>query len=57
MFSYIIFSTVIYLTNNLELLNFLYEWLLESSYLLSELDNFNDNLLNLIIGVGEEDIN
>ena len=56
-FSYIIFSTIIYFTNNFELLNFLYEWLLESSYLLSELDNFNDNLLNLIIGVGEEDIN
>ena len=56
-FSYIIFSTIIYLTNNFELLNFLYEWLLESSYLLSELENFNDNLLNSIIGVEKEDIN
>ena len=55
-FSYIIFSTIIYFTNNFELLNFLNDWLLNNSYLLSEIDNFNDSLLNSIIGVEEEDI-
>ena len=55
-FSYIIFSTIIYFTNNFELLNFLNEWLLNNSYLLSELDSFNDSLLNAIIGVEEENI-
>ena len=55
-FSYIFFSTIIYFTKSFELLNFLNEWLLENSYLLSELDSFNDNLLNSIIGVEEEDI-
>ena len=55
-FSYIIFSTIIYFTNSFELLNFLNEWLLENSYLLSELESFNDSLLNSIIGFEEEDI-
>jgi len=55
-FSYIIFSTIIYFTNNFELLNFLNEWLLNNSYLLSELDSFNNSLLNSIIGVEEENI-
>ncbi len=55
-FSYILFSTIIYFTNSFELLNFLNEWLLDSSYLLSELDSFNDSLLNSIIGVEEENI-
>ena len=54
--SYIIFSTIIYFTNNFELLNFFNEWLLDNSYLLSELDNFNDRILNSIIGIREEDI-
>ena len=55
-FSYIIFTTIIYLTNSFELLNFLNEWLLDNSYLLSELDSFNDSLLNSIIGVEEDNI-
>ena len=55
-FSYIIFTTIIYFTNSFELLNFLNEWLLDSSYLLSELDSFNDSLLNSIIGVEEDNI-
>ena len=55
-FSYIIFSKIIYFTNNFELLNFLNEWLLNNSYLLSELDSFNNSLLNSIIGVEEENI-
>ena len=54
--SYIIFSTIIYFTSNFELLNFLNEWLLDNSYLLSELDNFNESLLNSIIGIEEENI-
>ena len=56
MFSYIVFSTIIYFTNNIEFLNFLNDWLLNNSYLLSEINNFNDSLLNSIIGVEEEDI-
>ena len=55
-FSYIIFSTIIYFTSNFELLNFLNEWLVDNSYLLSELDSFNDSILNSIIGTGAEDI-
>ena len=55
-FSYIIFSTIIYFTKNFELLNFLNEWLLNNSYLLSELDSFNNSLLNSIIGVEEDNI-
>ena len=52
-FSYIIFSTIIYFTNNFELLIFLNDWLLKSSYLLSELDNFNNNLLNSLSVIKE----
>ena len=55
-FTYIIFTTIIYFTNSFELLNFLNEWLLNNSYLLSELNSFNDSLLNSIIGVEEENI-
>ena len=54
--NYIIFSTIIYLTNNFELLNFLNTWMIDNSYLLKELENFNNNLLNSIIGIEEEDI-
>jgi uncharacterized membrane protein required for colicin V production len=56
LFSYIIFSTIIYFTNNFEFLNFLNEWLLNNSYLLSQLDSFNESLLDSIIGVEEENI-
>ena len=55
-FSYIIFSTIIYFTNNFELLNFLNKWLLDNSYLLSELDSINESLLNSIIGVEDDNI-
>ena len=55
-FAYIIFSTIIYFTNNFELLNILNEWLIDNSYLLSELNSFHDSLLNSIIGVEEENI-
>ena len=55
-FSYIIFTTIIYLTNSFELLNFLNKWLLDSSYLLSELDSINESLLNSIIGVEDDNI-
>ena len=56
-FNYIIFSTIIYFTNNFELLNFLNQWLIKNSYLLTELDSFNNSLLNSIIGIEEENIN
>ncbi len=56
-FNYIIFSTIIYFTYSFEILNFLYNWILENSYLLNRLENFNNNLLNSIIGIQEENIN
>ena len=57
LFNYIIFSTLIYLTNNFEFLNFINEWMIENSYLLTELENINNNLLNSIIDMEEESIN
>ena len=56
-FNYIIFSTIIYSTNNFEFLNFINNWILENSYLLTKLENFNNNLLNTIVGMEEETIN
>ena len=56
-FNYMIFSTIIYFTNSFEFLNFLNNWMLENSYLLTELENFNDNLLNSILGLEGETIN
>jgi len=56
-FNYIIFSTIIYSSKSFEFLNFLNNWMIENSYLLTTLENFNNNLLNSIIGVDEEIIN
>ena len=56
-FNYMIFSTIIYFTNSFEFLNFINNWMLEKSYLLTELENFNDNLLNSILGLEGETIN
>ena len=50
-FNYIIFSTLLYFTDNFEFLNFLNDWMIENSFLLLTLDNFNSNLLNSIIGI------
>ena len=47
-FNYIIFSTVIYGINNFEFLNNLENFLLENSFLLQELNTFNNNLLTNI---------
>ena len=47
-FNYIIFSTIIFGTNNFEFLNTLNNFLLENSYILQEIDIFNKNLLNYI---------
>ncbi len=55
-FNYIIFSTIIYFTNDFEFLKFINTWLLENSYLLSELESFNNSLLETITGVNKEDI-
>ena len=44
-FNYIIFSTVIYGINNFEFLNNLENFLLENSFLLQELNTFNNNIL------------
>ena len=48
-FNYIIFSTIIYSTSTFEYLNLMNDWILENSYLLSLLENFNKNLLNFFI--------
>ena len=48
--SYIIFTTLIYSSNNLEFLNFLKNWLIENSYIMITIDNFNDNIFNSIVG-------
>ncbi len=52
-FNYIIFSTILYFSNNFEFLNFLNNWLLENSYILSNLDAFNNNIVNSLIGIEE----
>ncbi len=54
--NYIFFSTLIYFTNNFEFFNFINKWILENSYLLAELENLNNNLLNTIVGIEEETI-
>ena len=54
-FNYIIFSTVIYGINNFEFLNNLENFLLENSFLLQELNTFNNNLLTNIFY--NEDLN
>ena len=54
-FNYIIFSTIIYCTNNFEFLNSVNNWILNNSYLLKTLEDLNINILNYIIG-GEEEI-
>ena len=48
LFNYIIFSTIIYGTNNFEFLTTLNNFLLENSYILKEIENFNESLLNYI---------
>ena len=48
LFNYIIFSTIIYGINNFVFLSTLNNFLLENSYILKELDIFNNNLLNYI---------
>ena len=47
-FNYIIFTTFIYVINNFEFLNNLENFLLENSFLLQELNTFNNNLLTNI---------
>ena len=53
--NYIIFSTLIYCTNNFDYLNFIKDWLIENSYVMTLLDSLNNNLLNVILG--NEEIN
>ena len=48
LFNYIIFSTIIYGTNNFEFLSTLNNFLLENSYILKEIEKFNESLLNYI---------
>ncbi len=52
-FNYIIFSTIIYCTDNFEILNFLNNWMSDNSYLLSSIEKFNYNLIDSIIGEQE----
>ena len=55
--NYIIFSTIIYLSNNYDFLYFIKNWFIENSYIMTKLDNFNNNLLIYIVGNQEEIIN
>tara|TARA_B100001250_G_scaffold410669_1_gene437578 strand:+ start:1287 stop:1832 length:546 start_codon:yes stop_codon:yes gene_type:complete len=55
LFNYIIFSTLIYFTNNFEFLNLFNEWLKENSFILNRLNDFNNDLLYFIRG--DEEIN
>ena len=48
LFNYIIFSTIIYGINNFDFLNNLNNFLLANSYILQEINIFNDDLLNYI---------
>ncbi len=48
LFNYIIFSTIIYGTNNFELFNNFNNFLLENSYILQQIDTTNNNLINYI---------
>ena len=48
LFNYIIFSTIIYGLNNFEFLSTLNNFLLENSYIMKEIESFNNNLLNYI---------
>ena len=48
LFNYIIFSTIIYGTNNFEFLSTLNNFLIENSYILKEIDTFNKSILNYI---------
>ena len=48
LFNYIIFSTIIYGINNFEFLDNLNSFLSENSYILQQIDEINQNLLNYI---------
>ena len=48
LFNYIIFSTIIYGINNFVFLSTLNNFLLENSYILKEIETFNNTLLNYI---------
>ncbi len=48
LFNYIIFSTIIYGLNNFEILSTLSNFLIENSYILNEIDVFNNSLLNYL---------
>lgn len=50
LFNYIIFSTAIYCVNNFEFLNFIKNFLIENSYIMSTLDSFNNKILISIMG-------
>ena len=56
-FNYLIFTTLIYIINNFEFLNNFNNFLFENSFLLNELNTFNNNLLNYIFFEDNLDIN
>ena len=47
-FNYIFFSTIIYGLNNFEFLSTLNNFLLENSYIMKQIESFNNNLLKYI---------
>ena len=48
LFNYIIFSTIIYAINHFEFTTTLNDFLLENSYILNEIDTFNNSLFNYL---------
>ena len=49
--NYLIFSTLLYFTNNFDYLSSLNKWMIAQSYLLITLDTFNNDLINSIVGI------
>jgi uncharacterized membrane protein required for colicin V production len=48
--NFIIFSTLIYCYNNFDFLNFLRDWFTQNSYIIINLEDFNNNILDSIRG-------
>lgn len=48
--NFIIFSTLIYCYNNFDFLNFLRDWFTQNSYIIINLEDFNNNILDSIKG-------
>ena len=52
--NYILFSSLIYFSNKIEFFGFLNDWFIQNSYIMLTLNDFNDNILNSILGNNKE---